>query len=123
MAAFLSGEMKDTVQLNPAGAYGSFVPELTEHELTVDRYSFGTFLLEEGTPETVPQLGWKRKHVDQGISHRPPKRCTRFTTFSRVVKQFGEPPPQHQTTIRTPSTPMENSLRSDPVLTTGLYRT
>ena len=24
MAAFLSGEMKDTVQMNPAGAYGVF---------------------------------------------------------------------------------------------------
>lgn len=24
MAAFLSGEMKDTVQMNPAGAYGQF---------------------------------------------------------------------------------------------------
>lgn len=24
MAAFLSGEMKDTVQMNPAGAYGKF---------------------------------------------------------------------------------------------------
>lgn len=25
MSAFLSGEMKDTVQMNPAGAYGKFV--------------------------------------------------------------------------------------------------
>lgn len=25
MAAFLSGEMKDTVQMNPAGAYGQFI--------------------------------------------------------------------------------------------------
>ena len=24
MAAFLSGEMKDTVQMNPAGAYGTY---------------------------------------------------------------------------------------------------
>lgn len=26
MAAFYSGEMKDTVQMNPAGAYGEFRP-------------------------------------------------------------------------------------------------
>lgn len=26
MAAFLSGEMKDTVQVNPAGAYGALLP-------------------------------------------------------------------------------------------------
>jgi hypothetical protein len=26
MAAFLSGEMKDTVQMNPAGAYGQDLP-------------------------------------------------------------------------------------------------
>lgn len=25
MSAFLSGEMSDTVQMNPAGAYGSFL--------------------------------------------------------------------------------------------------
>lgn len=28
MAAFLSGEMKDTVQMNPAGAYGQYLSGL-----------------------------------------------------------------------------------------------
>ena len=32
MAAFLSGEMKDTVQMNPAGAYGESVSEYTVME-------------------------------------------------------------------------------------------
>jgi phospholipid:diacylglycerol acyltransferase len=27
MTAFLSGEMKDTVEVNPAGAYGGFPPD------------------------------------------------------------------------------------------------
>lgn len=39
MAAFLSGEMKDTVQMNPAGAYGILV-FLTSYQQIADEVQF-----------------------------------------------------------------------------------
>lgn len=70
MAAFLSGEMKDTVQMNPAGAYGQLYRLCIIHS-TTDCCSPGAFLFEEGTPKVVPQLGRKREYVAQGEQLRP----------------------------------------------------
>ena len=69
MSAFLSGEMKDTVQVNPAGAYGTASPsplfgpgEGTDFASS----STGAVLFKERASKTIPQLGWERQHVGQG---------------------------------------------------------
>lgn len=56
MAAFLSGEMKDTVQMNPAGAYGE---HSAQYGRSVTKYlwSSRTVLLSERETEVVPKLG------------------------------------------------------------------
>jgi hypothetical protein len=46
MTAFLSGEMKDTVEINPAGSYGTcFISWLLEETVLRFSVSFGTVLL------------------------------------------------------------------------------
>ena len=69
MSAFLSGEMKDTVQINPAGAYGWFPPHIARMQTDLLLSSTRTVLLAQGTSEALPQLGGQRKHVDQGKMH------------------------------------------------------
>lgn len=63
MAAFLSGEMKDTVQMNPAGAYGEsclvYLFFVLAAFLMYPR-SVGKVLLSKRTPQTLPQLVWER---------------------------------------------------------------
>jgi hypothetical protein len=61
MAAFLSGEMKDTVQMNPAGAYGPCpgLPCAFLIFLPVT-LSSGAVLLTQRTEETVQELGGER---------------------------------------------------------------
>ncbi|KAG5335753.1 hypothetical protein C0989_000465 [Termitomyces sp. Mn162] len=54
MSAFLSGEMKDTVQMNPAGAYGIV----------------GAFLLTQRKTRPLPKLGWECQYVDKGINSK-----------------------------------------------------
>ena len=57
MSAFLSGEMKDTVQMNPAGAYGAFSSNITNFTpsdfLLVLCLSARTFLLEAGEAKAI----------------------------------------------------------------------
>jgi hypothetical protein len=68
MAAFLSGEMKDTVQMNPAGAYGAYAAHSYFKQSGADRAcsSAGAIPLKEGTSDIVSQLGRECQHVDQG---------------------------------------------------------
>ena len=67
MSAFLSGEMKDTVQVNPAGAYGTASLSFGPGEDTdFASPSTGAVLFKERASKTVPQLGWERQHVGQG---------------------------------------------------------
>ncbi len=35
MAAFLSGEMKDTVQMNPAGSYGELIASIMNSQVLI----------------------------------------------------------------------------------------
>lgn len=49
MTAFLSGEMKDTVEINPAGAYGQFFPSSCCVVLIMHTHSLGTFFFTYGT--------------------------------------------------------------------------
>lgn len=66
MSAFLSGEMKDTVQMNPVGAYGTITLLSSSDVLRADfsTSSPGAILFSEGKTEIVPQLGWECQHVD-----------------------------------------------------------
>ena len=70
MAAFLSGEMKDTVQMNPAGAYGKLMSSPFHYSpsfLTPFSYlSIGALLFTKGTEGTIFELGGECKHVDEG---------------------------------------------------------
>lgn len=67
MAAFLSGEMKDTVQVNPAGAYGAppshflFPPIASTDQW---HFSAGAILLPQREAEVVSKLGREREYVD-----------------------------------------------------------
>jgi len=54
MAAFLSGEMKDTVQMNPAGAYGMPDPDFQQASADPTCSSVGAILFEEGASKIVP---------------------------------------------------------------------
>lgn len=71
MSAFLSGEMKDTVQMNPAGAYGPVYPYSQLEGANRRRSSVGAILLEKRASEIVPQLGRECQHVGQGICFVP----------------------------------------------------
>ena len=58
MSAFLSGEMKDTVQMNPAGAYGAldiYVFLLWEPNMLI--FSSRAILFTERKKEIIPKLG------------------------------------------------------------------
>jgi len=66
MAAFLSGEMKDTVQVNPAGSYGAAYLRSQQGGANRTSSSTGAVLFKKGASEFVPQLGWERQHVDKG---------------------------------------------------------
>jgi hypothetical protein len=70
MAAFLSGEMKDTVQMNPAGAYGNLISPLFHYFpsfLTLfPNSSIGALLFTKGTKRAIFELGWECEHVDEG---------------------------------------------------------
>ena len=54
MAAFLSGEMKDTVQMNPAGAYGGPDLYFQQEGANLMCLSFGAILFEKGASKIVP---------------------------------------------------------------------
>ena len=54
MAAFLSGEMKDTVQMNPAGTYGTARFRFHQEGADRARSSAGTVLFKEGASELIP---------------------------------------------------------------------
>jgi len=66
MAAFLSGEMKDTVQVNPAGSYGAAYLRFQQEGANRTSSSVGAVLFKKGTSGLVPQLGRECQHVDQG---------------------------------------------------------
>lgn len=69
MSAFLSGEMSDTVQMNPAGAYGLFIDLCRRMIVLSLSISFGKILLAQGTKGSFPFMGRKCKYVDQGLSY------------------------------------------------------
>ena len=75
MAAFLSGEMKDTVQMNPAGDYGAAFLYFQQEGADRNYSSAGAILFKEGASEIIPQLGRECQHVGQG---------TRFVSSSVV---------------------------------------
>ena len=92
MSAFLSGEMKDTVQMNPAGAYGMHAAR-TSQQSGANRAcsSAGAILLKEGTSEIVSQLGRECQHVDQGSGVCAKSLVDLGSMDSgRVVTSFGE---------------------------------
>jgi hypothetical protein len=66
MAAFLSGEMKDTVQMNPAGDYGAARLYFQQECADGNYSSVGAILFKKGASEIVPQLGRECQHVGQG---------------------------------------------------------
>jgi len=85
MAAFLSGEMKDTVQMHPAGAYGSFVL----FQLFVDNFSYPiissrALLLSPRTTEAFPELGGQCKHVDKSKSRHSPLSCQLYYNYNLI---------------------------------------
>jgi len=54
MAAFLSGEMKDTVQMNPAGAYGALYLYFHQGCANPTCLSVGAILFKKRASKFVP---------------------------------------------------------------------
>ncbi|KAF8756677.1 Lecithin:cholesterol acyltransferase [Rhizoctonia solani] len=88
MAAFVSGEMRDTVEVNPAGAYVLEKP----------------VLFPQGTSEIIQKLGREREYVDQG-----PTPTTNQTQTQTQAQAETEPAPTYGAPDDPPNASPEDS--------------